>query len=188
LWEQSYKSGFYPWQRQTLNAAFRTWFDGGMTKGSTVLIPGCGTSLEPLEFAVQGAAVTCLDIAPSAIEMQRRLFEKQNQTGTFICADLAMMRPITPVDIIYEQTCLCAIQPERRPDYERFVYDSLRPSGTLFALFMQTRGPGGPPFHCAIEDMRHLFSADRWHWDSGKGLRSEHPLGVTELGYVLTRR
>jgi methyl halide transferase len=190
LWEQSYKSGFYPWQRQNLNPAFNHWFGGGNTdhlKDGTILVPGCGTSLEPLEFAKRGARVICMDIAPSAIEIQKHIFLDRNQNGIFVCADLEKWRPTAPVDIVYEQTCLCAIQPKLRRDYENFVYDSLRPRGTLFALFMQTRGSGGPPFHCDVDEMKKLFSANRWQWDASDAIKSEHPLGVTELGYVLTR-
>jgi methyl halide transferase len=187
LWEASYKSGFCPWQRQTLNPAYAIWFDQQLVRGTTVVVPGCGTSLEPVEFARHGAIVTCLDIAPSAIEMQRVSFKQHKLDGLFVCADLAKWRPQEPVDVIYEQTCLCAIHPYQRHDYEHFAHDVLKPGGTFFGLFMQTGGKGGPPFHCAMEDMKALFPGGRWDWQQEEAVKSTHPLGVTELGYKLRR-
>ena len=71
--------------------------------------------------------------------------------------------------------------------YEAQLAQWLRPGGTLLALFMQTTDPDGPPFHCAIDQMQQLFDPSRWEWH-GTALRSDHPLGVYELGFRLTRR
>jgi len=45
-------------------------------------------------------------------------------------------------DAIYEQTCLCAIQPEQRADYERCLFSWLKPAAILYAMFMQTGAAG----------------------------------------------
>ena len=51
----------------------------------------------------------------------------------------------------------------------------------------QTGEAGGPPFHCDLDAMAELFAPNRWVWENTP-LRSEHPLGVYELGYRLTLR
>ena len=186
-WERSYQVGNAPWQRSGVNPAFHRWFDGQALNGSRVLVPGCGTSHEPVEFARLGARVTAIDIAPSAIATQQRAFRAAGVTGDLVCADIHSWRGQEPFDIVYEQTCLCAIEPAERVSYEATVAAALRQDGELFALFMQTGSRGGPPFHCDLSDMRALFGEPRWTWPSASPLRSDHPVGVIELGFVLRR-
>jgi len=48
----------------------------------------------------------------------------------------------------------------------------------LFALFMQSKRPDGPPFHCDLERMRELFPNDEWTW-SDELKEIAHPSGLT---------
>lgn len=93
-------------------------------------------------------------------------------------------------DAIYEQTCLCAIEPEARVRYEAKLLELLKPEGLLFALFMQTGNPGeGPPFHCDVQDMKKLFDQNRWNWPSDEGIRYDHPAGgIYEMAFVLAKK
>ena len=187
-WETSYRLGMTPWLRRAANPAFEHWFSNQELRGTNVLIPGCGTSVEPALFASRGAVVTCIDLAPAAISEQQKTFKRLGYTGRFIVGDLFSWRGAQSFDFAYEQTCLCAIDPAQRLDYEVAIHGALRSEGALYALFMQTARSGGPPFHCDIEAMRHLFAPDRWDWPSDVPCRSEHPIGVYELGVVLKRR
>ena len=187
-WESSYRSGFAPWQRSGLNPAFAHWFDQPNNfafKGTRILVPGCGTSLEPVEFARRGAVVTSIDVAPSAIAFQNEQFRKAGVVGQNICDDVLTWRSKQPFDLVYEQTCLCAILPSERVAYATMAKCNLRRGGRLYALFMQTGGRGGPPFHCDLSEMASLFSDTVWRWSGEKPFRSNHPLGVYELGIIL---
>lgn len=189
-WNARYHADNTPWLRPGLNPAFLHWFEGKAAfalSGKTVLIPGCGTAPEVLAFAKAGADVTAIDIAPAAIDKQKAAFAAAGLDGALVTADLARWRPASPFDAIYEQTCLCAIPPSIRVDYERFVFDCLAPDGMLFALFMQTGKEGGPPFHCDLAEMRDLFSPERWHWQEEAPYQSSHPAAGSEYGYRLTR-
>lgn len=103
-------------------------------------------------------------------------------------ADLLDWRPAEPFDAIYEQTCLCALDPGHWAEYERRLADWLVFGGRLLALFIQTGQAAGPPFDCPVPDMRVLFAASRWDWPEGPPLEIPHPNGLVEKGYVLTRR
>jgi hypothetical protein len=81
-----------------------------------------------------------------------------------IQADFFTWQPETPFDAIYEQTSLCALQPELWADYQQCLFNWLKPQGKLFAQFMQTGEAGGPPFHCEISAMQTLFAAEKWLW------------------------
>ena len=190
-WDKRFRERDTPWQRPGLNRAFSVWFDGPgavAVSGQSVLIPGFGTSPEPLEFARRGVRVTGIDIAPRAVAAQTQALAAAGLTGEFVLAGFGEWRPQQPVDILYEQTCLCAIDPGDRVGYEAFAHAALKPGGRLYALFMQnTIRPGGPPFHCDMAGMRALFAASRWRWPDATPLRSDHPNGMHELGFVLVR-
>jgi SAM-dependent methyltransferase len=129
------------------------------------------------------------DIAPSAITVQRQAFEEAGHKGEFIAQDfLSWQSGAHSFDLAYEQTCLCAVGRDQRQAYEEAMWDALRPGGKLFALFMQTGGRGGPPFHCGLKEMKDIFTLGRWDWDEAPPFRSDHPIGVHELGTVLRKR
>jgi SAM-dependent methyltransferase len=62
-------------------------------------------------------------------------------------------------DLVFEQTCFCAVNPARRDDYVRAVHRALRPGGLLLGLFFHFRGEEGPPFGTTPAEIRHRFVA-----------------------------
>ena len=60
-------------------------FDG--VRGQTVLEVGCGAGVDLARFARGGAAVTGVDLAPSAIALAKANFEQQGLAGAFEVAD-----------------------------------------------------------------------------------------------------
>jgi SAM-dependent methyltransferase len=66
-------------------------------------------------------------------------------------------------DWVFEHTCFCAIQPDRREDYVRRVGELLKPGGHLLAIFFlnpehDESDAGGPPFGCGLDELDALFS------------------------------
>ena len=113
---------------------------------------------------------------------------------TDICFDSRRVTPGSLFDAVYEQTCLCALHPDRWVPYARRLHAWLRSGGRLFALFAQVARPGaaigsiaGPPYHCDINAMRTLFDGTRWHWPEPPYERVPHPAGFAELAVVLVR-
>ncbi len=188
-WESRYREQLTGWERGTLNDALHDWLAGGHLQAGKIIIPGCGRSPEPVALAELGFEVIGLDFAPSAIAHQERQL-KQLPTGVklhFEQADVLTYLPKESVDAIYEQTCLCALQPEYRTSYEQQLYRWLRPGGKLFALFMQTGEPDGPPFDCPLDEMQILFNKERWQWLDEGQITSVHSEQKTELGRILIR-
>ena len=184
-WERKFRAGDTGWERGAINPAFTRWLARDDFARGTVWVPGCGRSPELAELARRCRALG-VDVAETAIAYQARALAGLN--GHAMLGDVLTWSAAEPVDAVYEQTCLCAIPPSDRAAYEAQVARTLRPGGKLFALFMQKDGTGGPPFHCAIEEMRTLFPPARWQWEDGAPFKSPHPKGVYELGHVLTRR
>jgi len=187
-WEGRYRRGETGWDRKGINPLMESWVAASLPAGASILVPGCGHGYEVIELARLGFRVTGLDIAPTPVERMRRELQAEGLAADVVKVDMFDYRPDTPFDAIYEQTSLCAIQPEQRLAYEQKLYGWLRPGGSLFALFMQTGAEGGPPFHCNVGDMHNLFADSRWEWGDGDPQHSPHPSGRHETGYRLIRR
>jgi len=184
FWESKYHNRETGWDRGSHSPALTTWLKE--LKPCRILIPGCGRGHEAIELARRDFDVTAVDIATPAIEHMQAALDKEGLTASLIHGDLFDL-DLEPFDAIYEQTCLCALQPTRWPDYEQWLYNHLKPGGQLFALFMQTNAEGGPPFHCDVTEMKTLFATSRWQWPESDGTNVAHPSGRHELAHLLIR-
>ncbi|ATX81269.1 Thiopurine S-methyltransferase (TPMT) [Mariprofundus ferrinatatus] len=183
FWEGKYHNNETGWDRGNASPALLDWLKE--LEPCRILVPGCGRGHEVIELARRGFDVTAVDIATPAIDHMQAMLEKERLTATLIHGDLFELI-LEPFDAIYEQTCLCALQPEQWPAYEQWLYTHLKPGGQLLALFMQTGAEGGPPFHCDVSDMSYLFSDSRWQWPDN-GNEVPHPSGRFELAHLLIR-
>lgn len=187
-WEGRYQSGQTGWDRGCASPALSHWLKTQTLTPCSLLIPGCGRGYEVVVLAQQGFQVTAVDLAPSAITATNKRLAQHNVTATIQQKNLLTWEPEKPFDAIYEQTSLCALQPETWNDYSDRLFRWLKPKGQLFALFMQTNQLDGPPFHCGLENMETLFPPSRWQWSKKSPMPVEHPSGRHELGFVIIRR
>lgn len=189
IWQQRYRDGRTGWDRGGASPALLRWLDAGSLPPppARVLVPGCGRGHEVLELARRGYAVTALDFAPAALDALRSALAAAGLDAQLIQADVLGWQAPQPFDAIYEQTCLCALDPAQWPAYAAQLAAWLRPGGQLLALFMQTGRDGGPPFHCALAQMYTLFPAAQWRWPA-QAMEVPHPGGGMELGHVLQRQ
>ncbi|OIO66251.1 MAG: thiopurine S-methyltransferase [Zetaproteobacteria bacterium CG_4_9_14_3_um_filter_49_83] len=187
-WEKRYQQGETGWDRGGASPAIDHWLSALLTAPARVLIPGCGRGHEAVYLVGHGFSVAGIDIAPSAVSHLKQQLAQEGLEGEVILGDLFTYQPEALFDVVYEQTCLCAIQPDERQPYEAKLYEWLKPGGHLLALFMQTGAEGGPPFHCDLLAMRKLFPAVRWQWPADEPLFVPHRNGRFELGYQLIRK
>jgi SAM-dependent methyltransferase len=187
-WERRYSEGRTGWDRGAVSPALAHWLAAGLLPQGRVLVPGCGHGHEVAALVRAGCQVTAVDIAAQPVMRLRGQLAALGLQAHVVHADLLQWQPAEPFDAVYEQTCLCAIDPAHWAAYERRLADWLVPGGHLLALFMQTGREGGPPFDCPVPSMRSLFAATRWQWSSQPALDVPHPTGLAERGYVLTRR
>lgn len=187
-WESRYRDGATGWERAGLNPAFVDWTESGVLAPCRVLVPGAGRSPEPLALAEAGFDVTVVDASPTAVATQRARLERLHVKARVAQADLLQWHPDVPFDVIYDQTCLCALPPAIWSDYAARLHRWLRPAGSLFILFMQTHTQGGPPFHCDLGDMRRLFPEAEWVWPDALPPAVEHGAGRQEQPAVLRSR
>jgi len=187
-WEGRYQRGETGWDRHGSNPLLHTWLTSTLSSDSRILIPGCGHGHEVIELARMGFDVTGIDIASTPVRHMRSELEAEGLDAEVIQVDMFKYLPELPFDAVYEQTSLCASQPDQHLDYEKKLYEWLKSGGSRYALFMQTGAEGGPPFHCDVADMRQLFDPARWDWGKDNSIHSPHPSGRFELAHRLIKR
>jgi SAM-dependent methyltransferase len=113
-----------------------------------VLVPGAGRGHDAFAWARAGHRVVALDFAPLAAAAMR---ERSREQGVLV--DVREVDVTTPpvdlrgdVDLVWEQTCLCALPPEQRRPYLAAMATILRPSGSMVALLWNHGNEGGPPY------------------------------------------
>jgi methyl halide transferase len=195
FWEQRFAEGNIPWDRGASSPQLGAWISSGVLKPCRILVPGCGSGHEVVDLALAGFEVTGLDYADKAIARANENLQEASVDATLVQADVLAWQPDRPFDAIYEQTCLCALYPDKWREYADRLHEWLVPGGRLFALFVQLLREGaaegsiqGPPYHCDINGMRALFPASLWAWPKPPYPRTTHPAGLAELAVVLVRR
>jgi len=172
-WEEMYQQQKTGWDRGESSANLLYWIDYKLIEPCRILVPGCGNGYEVITLVEKGFEVVAIDIASTPISNLKQALKENNLNAELIQADFFNWKTSKPFDAIYEQTSLCALPPEQWSKYEACLHNWLKPSGKLFAQFMQTGQEGGPPYHCEISDMKSLFSEQRWKWSE------QHHTGVT---------
>ncbi len=157
-WEQRYKKGDTPWDKDAPHPALAAYLQDNPIAGP-VLVVGCGAGHDVRAFAGQGADVTGIDIAPSAIQLARSFpmagVEVYEQADLFSLPEHWRER----FNLVWEHTCFCAIDPSARLDYVTAVAATLKPRGHLLAVFYLYPGSDeeGPPFGVSSSELDQLF-------------------------------
>lgn len=187
VWENRYQMGQTGWDRGETSANLLHWTETGLLIPCRILIPGCGNGYEVLTLAEKGFDVIAIDIASTPLKKLTKSLQTNKLTADLVLADFMTWQPEKKIDAIYEQTSLCALDPEHWQAYEQRLHNWLKPKGKLFAQFMQSEQEGGPPFHCDIDEMRILFSSQRWHWSEQHQTQVIHSSGKYEKLYCLEK-
>lgn len=113
-----------------------------------VAVPGAGHGHDALAWARAGHRVVAFDFAPLAVASLRRRASEQGLEVDVREADvLALPAELRGhFDLIWEQTCLCALPPEQRRPYLQAMAQLLGPGGQMVALLWGHGNQGGPPW------------------------------------------
>lgn len=136
--------------------------DYGGQAGKAVLDVGCGLGNDTARFAMGGARVTGIDIAPRAIELARANFAQRRLEGRFLEMDGgAMSFADCSFDLVYCHTVLhFTPHPER---VVREIHRVLRPGGTAILMAVNSRSWMRLMHRLAKVEIDHL-AAPVFHW------------------------
>ncbi|HRQ91026.1 MAG TPA: methyltransferase domain-containing protein [Bacteroidia bacterium] len=165
-WDQLYRERHTPWDKGRPAPPLLEWIGANPgTLGGRVLVPGCGLGHDARAIAALSGVdeLVGLDLSPEAVSLATAFPKTGGErfvAGSFF--DLAPEHRGT-YDWIWEHTCFCAIDPERRDDYAASAFDALRPGGHLLGVFYldpydDEHQPGaGPPHGCSLEELESRF-------------------------------
>jgi len=158
FWEGLYAERQDGWELGEAAPALEAWLASGRSfrPGARVAVPGCGRGHDARLLARRGYEVTGIDFAEAAVTEARRLAAREGVSVAFERRDVFTLAGDHrgAFDAVWEYTCFCAIDPERRADYARVLHDILEPAGTLLACFFPLKeGADGPPFPVSLGDI-----------------------------------
>ncbi len=126
-----------------------------------VAVPGAGRGHDARLLARRGHRVTAFDFSEAAVAEARRLAAAEAVELTVERRDVFTLPRdhAGAFDGVWEYTCFCAIDPDRRDEYARVLHTILRPGGLLLACFFPLRdGIDGPPFPVSRADIERVLA------------------------------
>ena len=165
FWEACYETDNDGWDLGGPTPFFQR-LASEIPKGKICVI-GCGRGYDAVIFAKEGFDVTAIDFAEPAVLEARERARKDNVSLRVLRENIFDLPEELhgKFDYVLEYTCFCAISPERRFEYDRVVWQLLKPGGQLLGLFLpldKEVDEGGPPWGVDIMDLHKLFGL---HWD-----------------------
>lgn len=165
-WDQHYRDGFTPWDKGAPAPPLVEWLamHPGELRGRVLAI-GCGLGHDVRALAAShpGVEAVGLDLSPTAVAMAREIptvNAERYKEGDLFDLPEGMLEAF---DWIWEHTCFCAIDPDRREDYVRAVWTALRPGGQLLGVFYldpyddEHQPGGGPPHGTSLAELEERF-------------------------------
>ncbi len=160
-WDSRYKEANTPWDRAVPHP-YLGQLRPRRGKRLRVLVPGCGRGHDAAALAriFPEADVVAMDISAAALAQAELM--KPPKNVRFCHADLFHLGDEwnDSIDLVWEHTCFCAIQPAERIAYREVMRRLVRRGGLLvgaFFLTMEEDGDGGPPFNTSVEDFTDVF-------------------------------
>ena len=165
FWEACYESEMDGWDIGGPTPVFER-LATEIPKGRICVI-GCGRGYDAVTFAKAGFEVTAIDFAKTAVLASRENARKEEVEMTVLREDFFDLPDELhdQFDYVLEYTCFCAISPERRFEYDRVIWQLLKPDGKLLGLFFpldKNVDEGGPPWGVNISELHALFGL---HWN-----------------------
>ncbi len=161
MWDDRYAEGLTGWNLGEAPPVLRDLIGSELRPAGRLLVPGCGHGHDSLALARAGWDVTGLDFAPRAVKAARASAEAAAVAVTYEQGDLFAMPKAwsDAFDAVWEQTCYCAVHPDRRDEYVASIARVLKTGGRYVGLFMNHEKPDGPPFDVTRDDVAMRFAS-----------------------------
>ena len=164
FWEDIYFDDDAGWDLSGVTPVFES-IAQDLNPGELCIV-GCGRGYDAIMFSKRGFDVTAVDFAPSPIRSVKNMAIESSLNINILQKDIFSLSPKydKKFDYVIEQTCFCAIRPERRLEYEKLVHAILKPGGELIGLWFpldKTLEDGGPPWGTSILEIKSIFN-DGW--------------------------
>ena len=161
-WDAKYQEAAPPpWDLGRPSPVLEAWLAEHPGIAGRALVPGAGQGHDAVALARAGLDVVAVDFAPTAVAATRELAAAAGVALEAVEGD-ALAPPAAwdgTFDWVFEHTCFCAIDPDRRDDYVAAAARVLKPGGRLVGVFFTHGDVGGPPFDTNVDELRARFGA-----------------------------
>lgn len=177
FWHQRWQAnliGFH--QDEINNHLLQYWPRLQLDKGSRILVPLCGKSLDLLWLLEQGHPVIGVEVSQIAVETffeENRLSPEVHEERygrryvveqlELLCADFFNLtqNDIGPVNAFYDRAALIALTVAQRPRYATHLMQLLGHGTTGLLVTLEYNQPemNGPPFSVPREEVERLFGS-----------------------------
>lgn len=130
-------------------------------KNGRVCVLGCGKGHDALEFARYDNDVYAVDFAAEALKQLKYSSIQSKLSLNIVKQDIFNLEKDYAVffDLVFEYTCFCAIDPDRRKEYFNVMHGILKKGGILFGIFIpldKEVNRNGPPFGVDLDEIEKM--------------------------------
>ena len=160
FWNQRYIDNNTKWDLGAPTPILSHYLQTNHTEGKACVL-GCGNGHDAIELSKCNLDVYAVDFSIHAIN---NLEEKLNgdESINLLHRDIFSLSKdhVNTFDIVFEYTCYCAIDPDRRENYFDMVYKVLKKGGKLLGIFIpldkNMYNQEGPPFGVSVDEILAL--------------------------------
>jgi hypothetical protein len=169
-WDASYAGGRPPWDLSGPPAALTRLIESMDPTPLRVLVPCSGNGHDAIAWAQAGHQVVAVDFAPRAVAGAQDGAARAGVALEILQADLFQIKQEFrgSFDLVWEQTCLAALDPARREGYFETMAAVLGSAGLFIGLLWNHGRVGGPPYDISVDLVRQVATAwfvlENWHW------------------------
>jgi methyl halide transferase len=158
-WDAAYQHRETPWEKGKPHPGLVDFLAGNGPLAGEIFVPGCGSGQDVRALSTTANHVVGIDFASLAIAKARARPKSANEE--YLLADLfALPEELDGrFDWVFEHTCFCAIDSQRRSDYVATIVRLLKPKGKLLAIFFinPDHDEEGPPYRVSHVELEEYF-------------------------------
>lgn len=158
-WNARYEEGTARWDLGKVRATVRRIAEA--EPKSRVFLPGAGYGHDAIGWGLAGHHAVAADFAPLAVEGARTRIEQAGVADRVTAREVDIFALsddlLGSFDRIWEQTCLCAIDPSQREAYVDAMATVLRPDGQILGVLWNNGFEDGPPYDMRKDDIVPLL-------------------------------
>ena len=159
FWDQRYVDNNTKWDLGGPTPILSHYLQTNHISGK-VCVLGCGNGHDAIEFSNYDLSVYAVDFSIHAINNLKK--NLNNKSINLLHRDIFTLSKdyLDTFDTVFEYTCYCAIDPDRREDYFNMVHKILKTGGKLLGIFIpldkDVYNEDGPPFGVSVDEILAL--------------------------------
>ncbi len=193
FWQGIYDAGNPRFDVGAASPPLVDWLDANPSGPGRAVVPGCGYGHDVIELARRGLFAVGIDFVTDAIMSARAAAQRAGVAARahFLDQDVFALSSEHDggYDLLFEQTCYCAIDPSRRDEYAALAARLVAPGGLLlFVVYPADGHQGGPPFAIDPDEIGPRFDEEFELLRMGLPARTSKPTRADKEQFAVLRR